>query len=250
MENQEMTKKRFEDMFKNEIDYYEKQTRQDDKIERIIEELNINNGDTIIDLGTGTGYIAFNIAKAFPKVNVVGVDILSDTLRRNNEIAIREGIKNLKFQQTDGVNLSFEDKSVDCIVSRFAIHHFRNIEKSFREFSRVLKTGGKLFISDPTPNEEDKEKFIDKFMQLSNDGHITFYTKSEFDELAKKSNFDLDKYYYSEVTFPSKNRTKGYLEIKDDICDELLNGYNFKMINEEVWVTEKVINLSYIKNIY
>ena len=38
--------------------------------------------------------------------------------------------------------------------------------------SRVLKEGGKLFISDPCPNECDTERFVDDYMRLKKDGHI------------------------------------------------------------------------------
>ncbi len=40
--------------------------------------------------------------------------------------------------------------------------------------SRVLKEGGRLFISDPCPYECDTERFVDDYMQLKKDGHIRF----------------------------------------------------------------------------
>lgn len=212
-DSQNDTKERFEWLFQNERHYYEKQTKQDKEILKIIKALNIKDEQTVVDLGTGTGYIAFKIAKMFPSTLVIGTDIVEETLKNNKLLADKEGISNIDFKLTDGVVLPFEDNSVDCIVTRFALHHFTMIKQSFKEFSRVLKQGGMLFISDPTPNEEDRNKFIDRFMQIVKDGHVTFYRKSELDSIANNSGFIIKDYYYSKIRFPSKSRTKEYMRI-------------------------------------
>ena len=49
-------------------------------------------------------------------------------------------------------------------MTRYALHHFPDIERCFGEISRVLKSGGRLFISDPTPEEGDKDRLVDAFM--------------------------------------------------------------------------------------
>ena len=67
-----------------------------------------------------------------------------------------------------------------------ALHHFPDIEKTFAEIGRVLKKGGILFVSDPTPNVIDIIRFVDTFMQMKDDGHVKFYLKTEFMELANK----------------------------------------------------------------
>ena len=54
------------------------------------------------------------------------------------------------------------------------------INDTFREISRVLKKNGIFFLSDPTPNDNDIERFVDEYMQMKKDGHIKFYTKDEW----------------------------------------------------------------------
>lgn len=52
------------------------------------------------------------------------------------------------------------------VISRYALHHFPDIQKSISEVSRVIKPEGFLFISDPTPNVNDTSRFVDEYMQL------------------------------------------------------------------------------------
>lgn len=46
---------------------------------------------------------------------------------------------------------------------------------TFKEIVQILRPQGKFFISDPIPNEEDSERFVDEYMQMKKDGHIRFY---------------------------------------------------------------------------
>nr|WP_275891417.1 methyltransferase domain-containing protein [Ruminococcus sp. OA3] len=64
-------------------------------------------------------------------------------------------------------------------MTRYALHHFPEIADTFQEISRVLKPEGYFFLSDPAPNDNDTERFVDAYMQMQNDGHIKFYTKTE-----------------------------------------------------------------------
>lgn len=134
----------------------------------------------VLDLGCGSGYLTFPIAKMNENVNVIGLDIVTDTLRRNSIKAQEMGIKNIKFVSYDGVTFPFEDDFFDLVMTRYALHHFPEIRKSMSEVNRVLKCHGTFFISDPKPNDCDTTRFIDDYMQLKKDGHIKFYTKDEW----------------------------------------------------------------------
>ena len=127
----------------------------------------------ILDLGCGSGYLAFPMAKNNPDSEVIGLDIVSDTLEVNRSGVNKEGIKNLSFVSYDGIDFPFEDQSFDLVVTRYALHHFPDIEHSIGEMSRVLKEGGTLFISDPCPNECDTERFVDDYMRIRRDLSMT-----------------------------------------------------------------------------
>lgn len=97
----------------------------------------------------------------------------------NRSKAKEENVRNISFITYDGIDFSFSDGEFDMVISRYALHHFPDIQKSISEVSRVIKQEGFLFISDPTPNVSDTSRFVDGYMQLKKDGHIKFYTKEE-----------------------------------------------------------------------
>ena len=97
-----------------------------------------------------------------------------------------KNIRNISFISYDGINFPFADSEFDMVISRYALHHFPDIQKSISEVSRVIRQGGFLFISDPTPNVNDISRFVDGYMQLKKDGHIKFYTKDEWLQICGK----------------------------------------------------------------
>ena len=142
--------------------------------------LDIHDGMKILDLGTGTGYFAFAIAQKHSQIEIVGLDIVEKTLLMNQRKAEIMGLHHLKFKNYDGVKLPFADETFDLIITRYALHHFPVIEDTFQEIKRVLKSNAKFFIADPAPNCNDKERFVDAYMQMKKDGHIQFYTLEEW----------------------------------------------------------------------
>ncbi|QHQ60836.1 methyltransferase domain-containing protein [Anaerocolumna sedimenticola] len=226
--------------------YMEERTGDVEHLLKILSHLNITSHSRILDLGTGSGFLAFPIAQADPENTVTGLDIAVRTLAQNREKASMMGLTNLNFMDYDGINFPFEDNTFNYVVTRYALHHFPDIEKSFIEISRVLKTGGILFISDPTPNGIDDIRFVDTFMQMKDDGHVKFYLKSEFTELAGKHGFQLIASFDSEIRFPS-DRTEKYLQIADSIDETIIESYDLEVNQGQVFITEQVVNLMFKK---
>ena len=141
--------------------------------------MKISDEIRILDLGTGSGYLSFPIAKNNPGCDVIGLDIVNAALEANRTRADVEGIKNLSFVSYDGIDFPFEDDSFDLVVTRYALHHFPDIEHSVGEVSRVLKNGGKFFISDPCPNECDSKRFVDDYMRLTPIVHVKVYRRRQ-----------------------------------------------------------------------
>ena len=248
MDEQEIIEKArvgFDENFSKK-NYMELRTGDDEHLHKILSYLNITSQSRILDLGTGSGFLAFPIAQLNAECTVVGLDIAVRTLEQNREKAFRMGLTNLNFMDYDGMNLPFEDTTFDYVVTRYALHHFPGIEKSFMEIRRILNTGGILFISDPTPNEIDDIRFVDTFMQMKDDGHVKFYLKSEFMELAGKHGFQLVASFDSEIRFPS-DRTEKYLQLADSIDEKIIESYDIEVNHGQVYITEQVNNLMFLK---
>lgn len=147
----------------------------------------------ILDLGVGSGYLSFPIAKKYPDISVIGLDIVEKALEANRSTAKEENVRNINFITYNGIDFPFSDNEFDMVISRYALHHFPDIQKSISEVSRVIKQEGFLFISDPTPNANDTSRFVDGYMQLKKDGHIKFYTKDEWLQICGKHGLQFKK---------------------------------------------------------
>ena len=244
-ESIEKTKKGFEESFRVGS-YYNKQTKDDMHLEQILRCIQVESGMRILDLGTGSGYLAFPFAEKYKQVDVVGLDIVEKTLEENQRKAELAGIRNLHFVNYEGMDFPFDDNSFDIIITRYALHHFPSIEDTFREISRVLKKDGIFFLSDPTPNDNDSERFVDEYMQMKKDGHIKFYTKNEWKELGKLVDLMYIDDFDTSIRFPRRKDTA--LEFDDIISrhnEVVIRGYEVEIIEDEIWISEKVNNLMF-----
>ena len=56
-----------------------------------------------------------------------------------------------------------------------------------------------------------------------------------------------DKYFITEIRFPSSRRTEGYIKIEPSIDKSIIDSYNIEIVRDEVYITEKVLNISFKK---
>lgn len=246
-ESIEQTKHGFEESFRVGA-YYNKQTRDDMHLELILRSIQAEPGMRILDLGTGSGYLAFAFADKYKQVEVVGLDIVENTLEQNRRKAELEGINNLHFISYDGMDFPFDNNSFDVVITRYALHHFPAINDTFREISRVLKKNGIFFLSDPTPNDDDIERFVDEYMQMKKDGHIKFYTKDEWNKIGNSVDLMYIDDFETNIRFPRKKDTS--LEFDDIVSrhnEAVIRGYDVEIIEDEIWISEKVNNILFQK---
>lgn len=243
----EKTKQGFEESFSDSA-FYDRQTQDTLHLEKIMDVLQINEGMKILDLGTGTGYLAFAVAEKYPEAEVTGLDIVEKALDANQKRAEQTGLHHLNFVHYDGNRFPFQAGTFDCVITRYALHHFPAIHAAFGEISRVLKTGGTLFISDPAPNDDDKQRFVDAYMQLKKDGHIRFYTRNEWCEIAGKAGFTYMDDFKTRIRFPKKKNTApAFASLIEKFDKEVIRGYDLAVAGDEIWITEQVNNLLFKK---
>ena len=192
--------------------------------------------------------MAFPIAKRYSNTEITGLDIVEQALEKNREKAVADRLNNILFISYNGLTFPFADETFDMVITRYALHHFPAIEDTFGEISRVLKPNGKFFLADPAPNDDDAERFVDAYMQMKKDGHIKFYTKTEWQKLGIAAGFQLKDGFESQIRFPKKKQTALELDVILNRFDrQAIEGYRLKIIDDEIWITEKVNNLLFQK---
>jgi len=99
----------------------------------------------ILDIGTGTGFLAILLAELGHEV--VGVDLSSSMLEVAREKARKAGVK-VEFRLGDAENLPLKDNSFDATICRHVLWTLPNPDKAIQEWSRVVRSGGKVVVID------------------------------------------------------------------------------------------------------
>jgi len=109
----------------------------------------LQEGETVLDLGSGAGIDCFLAAKRVGKAGgVIGIDMTPEMIERARDNARKENFENVEFRLGDIENLPVEDNSVDVVISNCVINLAPDKENVFKEIYRVLKSGGRMIVSD------------------------------------------------------------------------------------------------------
>jgi demethylmenaquinone methyltransferase / 2-methoxy-6-polyprenyl-1,4-benzoquinol methylase len=180
------------------------------KVVKIVKE---NNPDTILDIATGTGDLAINLAET-NATKITGLDISSGMLEIG-KAKIKNKALDSKIEMilADSENMPFEDNTFDAITVAFGIRNFESLENGLKEIYRVLKPNGTFVIletSMPT-----KAPYLQGYK---------FYTKNILPLIGKLFSKDRSAYKYlseSASAFPYGEtlnnilRNIGFINVED-----------------------------------
>jgi ubiquinone/menaquinone biosynthesis C-methylase UbiE len=132
----------------------------------LVEFAGVNDGERILDVGSGTGSLAAAIADGRPGVTVVGIDPAAAYVEH---AAAKAGGANVSFRIGDAQALEFADDSFDRSVSLLVVNFIPDAGKAVGELKRVTRPGGVVSAAvwDYAEGMEMLREFWDAVVELN-----------------------------------------------------------------------------------
>lgn len=147
------------------------QTLWADDIHRryVVKYSSINNGENVLDMGTGTALTAIMAYSSNPDCNITGIDFSEGILEKGKANLKKYNLENkIKLVNGDMEKMPFEDNTFDTLISAYGLGGVVEIEKAFKEMKRVAKPNAKIVIAEMSSPDSSKplRKFIhNKFVE-------------------------------------------------------------------------------------
>ncbi|MWW26421.1 bifunctional demethylmenaquinone methyltransferase/2-methoxy-6-polyprenyl-1,4-benzoquinol methylase UbiE [Algibacter lectus] len=171
------------------------------------------NPDSILDVATGTGDLAINLAETNAS-RIVGFDISSGMLEIGKTKVTKKALDSkIEMILGDSESMPFEDNSFDAITVAFGVRNFESLENGLKEIYRVLKPNGTFVILETSMPDKTPYK----------QGY-NFYTKNILPLIGKMFSKDRSAYKYlceSASVFPYGEalnnilRKIGFIDVED-----------------------------------
>ena len=216
-----------------------------DQLNHLLTFLPDTGDQVILDLATGAGYVAMEVAKRYPRCRVIGLDIAPGAIKKNIEITEQQKLINIDYRVFDGVSLPFEDNCFSVVFCRYALHHFPLPHITLAEVARVLDKPGKFIVADAVRSSIDATDFINKFQELKNDGHVRMYTPDELKKMLAQHGFNLERSFGSSLSF-DRASSKEYAELIDNTPEETRKSYNLSIYEGQISLTLPIFNAVFV----
>lgn len=176
--------------------------------EKICSLANIDNNQTVLDVGCGFGGTLSYINNKYSDMNLIGVNIDIRQLKRAKTIVKKNEKNQINFINSNGCYLPLKDKRFENILAIECLFHFPCREKFFIDAYKALKPGGAITISDFIPHPV----FLPScwlasfkiFRRFNFFGPCNFtYTLKSYKKLAQKYNLTMKVVDISRNTVPT-----------------------------------------------
>lgn len=148
---------------------------------QVISLLKVQSGIHFLDIGCGTGWAVGQVAKLVNDQGLFyGVDLSPKMIQKaKSNFNSRD---HLFFTQANAESLPLDSNFFDIIICTNSFHHYPNPVKALAEMYRLLKSGGKVYILDPTADTWIT-KLADKIIKTVEPEHVKMYSTREFQQL-------------------------------------------------------------------
>ena len=106
-----------------------------------------------IDVSTGTGDLAFLLARRPEREPTVGLDLLPEMIERAKMKPVKRAAGEVSFLVGDALSLPFADDTFACATAGFSLRNMPDVEQAIGEMARVVKPGGRVALLELSPME-------------------------------------------------------------------------------------------------
>ncbi|MGO9819120.1 MAG: bifunctional demethylmenaquinone methyltransferase/2-methoxy-6-polyprenyl-1,4-benzoquinol methylase UbiE [Solirubrobacteraceae bacterium] len=123
----------------------------------------VGPGDRVLDVATGTGDLALELAgRVGPAGTVVGADFSDRMLALARAKAIDAGLETVRFEQANALALPYANDEFDAATVGFGARNFSTLRQGIAEMARVVKPGGRVVILEiTTPQRPPLSTFLE-----------------------------------------------------------------------------------------
>jgi arsenite methyltransferase len=115
--------------------------------EQFLRALNPQQGECVLDIGSGPGFLALSIAEETGSTGVVrGIDVSEPMIELARDHCAPQPCT--EFSQADATNLPFPDNSFDAAISTQVLEYVRDVDGALAEMYRVVRPAGRVVIVD------------------------------------------------------------------------------------------------------
>ncbi len=200
---------------------------------------NIQEGETVVDLGSGAGIDCFLASnKVGSTGKVIGIDMTPEMIDKARLNARKGGYNNVEFRLGEIENMPVADNSADLIVSNCVINLSVDKAQVFREAYRILKPGGRLVVSDIIL-KQDFPKVIKDALKDTPGCVSRAWVKEEYLGIIEAAGFEQVELLEAEITQPQKkpkitesgNRVRKIIADGNEVEVELTSEEDEQLLN-------------------
>lgn len=130
---------------------------------------------SILDAGSGTGFVSQLLADKFPKAKITALDLAFNMLQqaKTKRSFKQRWNKRFCYVNAEVESLPFADASIELVISGLTLQWCQDLEKVFKEFKRVLAPGGLLLFSSFGP--DTLKELRQSWAEVDNVAHVNAF---------------------------------------------------------------------------
>ena len=109
--------------------------------------LDLRGDERVLDVATGTGHAALEIAGRLPRGRATGVDFSAGMLAQARQKAAARGVANVEFAEMDMLDLRFDGPPFDAALCSFGIFFVEDMETALAQIAAKVRPGGRVAFS-------------------------------------------------------------------------------------------------------